>query len=40
MYKIVLLLAIIGFMAVGCQGVTLKKDYPSSPKEAYDQLPR
>jgi hypothetical protein len=40
MLKYLLLLLVIGLMAAGCQGVTLKKDYPSAPKEAYDQLPK
>ena len=40
MKQIALLLLVIGLMAAGCTKTELKREYPSSPKESYEPLPR
>lgn len=40
MKLIILSILSISILAAGCSKVELKREYPSSPKESYEALPR
>lgn len=40
MKQILLAIALMGLLALGCQNVKLNHEIPSSPKDSYEPLPQ
>lgn len=40
MKKVILAIMMVSLLAAGCANVELKREYPSSPKESYEPIPK